>query len=493
MTTLYVSSVDGNNADNGTTWALAKQTVAGALSALTGTGPHIIYVDSAHNFTGAGAVTWSPAVDKQKVAIISVDRNGSSTTGHNGWLAGATETSGSTSQMTISAGATQDCFFYISGCTIRTNTGGSAGDSLSIGTSATNENFILFDNCKLQSRGTSTSSAMIFGAAAAASAVLATKVVLRNCELTTKNAASNRGILIRAAEVTMIKCTHAYTDAASKSPTLFGFTTTPANGFLICQDCDLSGFNDGNYFDVSAMSNAKAWMVNCKLSATPGIVTGTWPANQSSITLVNTDDADTANVFEYRTQTGTLVVDTATYRNDGAKYDNAGVSWKIDTTADCAENTPFVTPWLHRFLASTGSRDFTLELLRDNATDYTNREVWAEFETLEDGSFPLGTLTSSQNSNPFDGTGVDLTNSSNNSWTESLTNDNEMLITATRTTAEKSMIRARLNIAVASTTLYFDPQISISGQPNNCPTRWTVEGAVNSEPVAPKANYLAGL
>lgn len=29
MTTYYVSSVDGNNADSGLSWALAKQTVAG--------------------------------------------------------------------------------------------------------------------------------------------------------------------------------------------------------------------------------------------------------------------------------------------------------------------------------------------------------------------------------------------------------------------------------------------------------------------------------
>lgn len=496
MTTLYVSSVDGNDADDGSTWALAKQTVAGALAILTGTGPHIVYVDSAHSFTSSGAVTWSPAVDKQKVAIISVDRNGSSGTGHNGWLAGATETSASPNAFTISGGSSITCYFYIYGCTVRTSTISNSANVLNLATSQSSDSYLFLDTCKLQCRSTESTTVIAFGGTTGAggSSRLNQIVICYDCEFTTKNATSNRGILIRAAKVDMIKCTHAY-QGASKSPTLFGFLNTTSPGVLRCRDCDWSGFNtsSGSYFDVSAMSAAQAYMVNCKLSSTPGIVTGTWAGSASSITLVNTDDADTANVFEYRTQTGTLVVDTNIYRNNGARYDNVGISWKIDTTADCDEHTPFTTPWLHRFLTQTGARDFTLEILRDSATDYTNREVWAEFETVEDASFPLGTLTSSRNANPFDGTGADLTNSTDGAWTESLTNDNEMLITATRTTAEKSMIRARLSVAVASTALYVDPMLYISGQPNNCPTRWTVEGAINAEPVAPKANLILGV
>lgn len=495
MTTLYVSSVDGSNSDNGTTWALAKQTVAGALSALTGTGPHIVYVDSAHAFTSSAAeINWNAAVANQKVSIISVDRNGSTTTGHNGWLAGATETSADTYAFRI--GGTNNGNYWVWGMNIVSGSSNtlSGNNFIKIGNSTSASHNIAFVKCNLRCPALNANARFDVGQATGANANATTLVLCVECDFQSKYSASGAAFIFNTGYLTLVKCTHSYTNAAAKCANLFTFASTGVGSVTVI-DSDLSGFDTsgGNIVDVSNMRQWKCVFANCKLSSTPGLLTGTWPTFHSSITVVNSDSADTANAFEFRDKAGTLVEDAATYRNNGARYDTAGVAWKIDTTADCDENTPFVTPWIARVVSRTGSVDLTIDILRDSATDFTNRQVWAEFETLEDASFPVGTLTSSRNANPFDGSGSDLTNSTDASWTESLTNDNEMLITTTRTLAEKSLLRARVGVGVASTTLYIDPMLQVSGQPNNCPTRWTVEGAVNAEPVAPKANYIAGL
>jgi hypothetical protein len=57
MANLYVRSTDGNNSDNGTTWALAKATVAG-VAAIDAAGD-TIYLSQDHNETTASSVSLS--------------------------------------------------------------------------------------------------------------------------------------------------------------------------------------------------------------------------------------------------------------------------------------------------------------------------------------------------------------------------------------------------------------------------------------------------
>jgi hypothetical protein len=72
---LYVRSSDGNNADNGSTWALAKATAAGA-AAIDAAGDRVFF-DSAHSEVTASAVTlgWA-GTDASPVQLLSVDSAG---------------------------------------------------------------------------------------------------------------------------------------------------------------------------------------------------------------------------------------------------------------------------------------------------------------------------------------------------------------------------------------------------------------------------------
>ena len=62
MATIYVRSTDGNNADNGSTWALAKATIAGA-AAIDAAGD-TVFVSDAHAESTAGAVTLTFAAEQ---------------------------------------------------------------------------------------------------------------------------------------------------------------------------------------------------------------------------------------------------------------------------------------------------------------------------------------------------------------------------------------------------------------------------------------------
>ena len=69
MANIYVRSTDGNDADNGSTWALAKATIFGAL-AIAAAGD-TIYVSQVHAESSAGAAGGtSSGVDSNPVKMI---------------------------------------------------------------------------------------------------------------------------------------------------------------------------------------------------------------------------------------------------------------------------------------------------------------------------------------------------------------------------------------------------------------------------------------
>lgn len=458
MATVYVSSVDGSDVDNGSTWALAKATVAGAM--LLCTDPtNTIYVDSAHSFTAGVAISWNSPTAGVAIAIISVDRNGSATTGHNGWLAGATEGVGA-ANASFGIGMDVDSRLFVFGMTINGATGNQSGGHITLASSADATEFIALEmqSCTLAVNSTN-AAAMLFLGAAADAAKLTSRLILRNCSVALRNTTTGAAITVRDSIVSWIGTTLSYV-GANKPANLFTFTGSITHNFEIL-DSDISGYekSGGFLFDVAALEGSVR-LQNVKLSGTPGLVTGSWRGNYASITLVNADSGDTHDVFEFRNRLGTLTEETSVYANSGAEFDGAGVSWKIVTTASCSEHEPFVTPWLHGPFSGTSAITPSIEFDHDSATALTNRTIWPEFEYLSSLSFPLGTLASGRFSTPFEGTAVDwAAGAATWAGTGGFTNENKQKLTGSFTPAEKSLLRARVSVGVASKTLYVDPWI----------------------------------
>ena len=136
MATIYLSSVDGSDGDDGSTWALAKATLAAALTAAGAGGT--VYMDDNHAETQASAMTLaSPGTAAALVRVLCVDRTGDpepptalattgtvSTTGANNltcngyaYCYGVTFTAGSSGgSRTFTIGDTQPWYWKIEAC-----------------------------------------------------------------------------------------------------------------------------------------------------------------------------------------------------------------------------------------------------------------------------------------------------------------------------------------------------------------------------------------
>lgn len=477
MATIYLSSVDGSDADDGLSWGNAKATMVGALAVATDAS-NTIYVDSAHSesFGSAANFDWDVATSGSHVAILSVDR----TTGDHETGATFTGTSNG-AQLRIGA-ASRDQRFYLENLTITMNSGTSQ-NGITFANATTSDIYIECVNCAFSTPSTTTSTTtapFIFGTAISNSSVEKAQLRFTNCSFATVNNTTTPSITLRFANIVMKGCSFTHS-GANKSPALFmGATTSGRNrSDLMIADCDLSGFSPtgGNYFNVTNFYSGRTVLKNSKLNSTPGLVTGTWPNNNSSIMVINTDSADTINSFEFRNRLGTLTETTSIYANDGGQFDSVGYGLEIVTSSSASEENPFITPVIMRWNASTSSIDVGVRIVHDSATDLHNRNAWIEVDYPASASLPNYTHVTNRNTEPFDGTSVDWTNDSE-TWTGTggFGSANTQTIQNTFTPAEKGLIRARVYVAEASKTLYLDSALRNSSLGNNPKIYLTEEG-----------------
>lgn len=157
MATYYVSSVSGDNT-TGTSWATAKTDISGGIALATASGD-VVEVDSAHTYSYTSAsANYNAPTSGTAIAVVSVDRNGSTTTGNNGRLAGASETIGTNgfAHNIATTNITQSIYFY--GITMNGHTGSSNLNTINVATSnAADLGNVTLDTCVLNTPGSSTS------------------------------------------------------------------------------------------------------------------------------------------------------------------------------------------------------------------------------------------------------------------------------------------------------------------------------------------------
>ncbi|MFI4963272.1 MAG: hypothetical protein ACHP6H_05385, partial [Legionellales bacterium] len=264
----------------------------------------------------------------------------------------------------------------------------------------------------------------------------------------------------------------------------------------IIENSDLSPFNTaaGYLVYMAAWSGGHIIFRNDKISSTPTITGSTWQSDAEDITLINTDSANTVSNFEYLNRLGTLTRNTSIYANNGAQFNGAGNSWKIVTTSSANETEPFVTPWMMKWNSSTSANTPQISVDWDSATGFTDRNMWSEFEYVSSASFPIGTLAVNRNPNPGYATGTTW-GGDTQTWTGTggFTHDNKQKVTSTFTPAAKSLMRGRLYVGVATTTLYVDPNLTLSaGNTAANPLSAYPDSGVYNETPAPAASSGSG-
>jgi hypothetical protein len=238
------------------------------------------------------------------------------------------------------------------------------------------------------------------------------------------------------------------------------------------QTGDATGFT-GTFrgFDASSASSTATLVGNsnivpatvtfdrCPLPASYTMLATQSHLNSSSAEVFVLDCAsgDIHGVFGYANPLGSIITDTAIRRTSGA----AGMSWRIDTTANASTTTPFITPWIHQSGIALGSAITPrLEIALDGSTTpLTNAQVWSEWLAKTTSGSVIAThysdrcalLAAAANQAAGAGTGA-WSGLSGTAWSGKLDTG------AAITLAEAGDVSGRIGVATPSITLYADPQ-----------------------------------
>jgi hypothetical protein len=175
------------------------------------------------------------------------------------------------------------------------------------------------------------------------------------------------------------------------------------------------------------------------------------------VILVDCKSGSTQIGYEYHNAMGSLTLDTA------IKYTGtpANASWKIVTTAKCARQTPFNTPWIEWQNPGVVAITPRFEVVRNDSTSaYSDALLWGQFSAAVVASSPRGTIYTDVAGVGAAGTdqaaGAGLTaweGESGTAWSGKVDSGSAL------TPASGYKLYGRVSFGAASATVYVDPMI----------------------------------
>ena len=448
-TTRLVSSVSGNNT-TGLTWALAYTSVASGLAGSAA--GDVLLVDSAHSFTATAAITWTPPTGG--IAIICVTPSGAAGTTAPTPTTGAVEAVGAASAAFLINGAAASAT-YISGMTIKGGSNASASCTVGLLANASTPPVCYLNmlNCTIDLLSTSAVNVNLGPVPASGSS--SQTVRMRRCTYNCTGSRTGFYFAIQNARVDIIAPTFSF-GGASKPAELISTGGTGMCGSLTIRDGDASGFAGTAFVLLTTnFENATVVLKNLVKHATPTITTGTWPGGNSSVTVINSDSANTDYVLQYLNSYGTAIVSTSIYKNSGSLFNAEPVSIGIVTSSLCSEYQPFVLPFLNIWDTSTSAETPTLSVAQANgATNLNDRTAWLTIDAAHSATTTRYDFFTGGNTYPFVGSAVDWPADTGATWTGITTPNKQLLgLPATVTPARKGRLQPRLFIGAASVTV----------------------------------------
>lgn len=449
MAVYYCRSTDGNNADTGATWALAKADLhtatTGALATASGAGD-VVYVSQAHSQSTTAAVTLSPlGTAANPTKIIGVSDAAEPPTALTNPASAVIATGAGAYALTIVG------FGYWEGLVFKAGVGSASTVAhLQIGTTST-PTANVFKNCLFE-QGSSGASRIQLGAGGAG-ANDDIQVTLINPIF--KFNATSQYILTACGRVRWIGGS---IDAAGSIPTTL---LQPGSGVgttcdLIISGADLSAIT-GNLVLISAAATGKIEFRNCKLGAGVTLTTGTPPGPGCvEVFAYNCDSADTNYMFAYRGYGGSVDTVTGQYLSGGSTVDSQAIALKGVSSAGTTFTQPLTIPVSPIYVDTVGSaKTVTVEIAQDSAAAaLTESEIWLEVEYLGTSGYPISSVATDHNSTILSLSSTAQTTSTA-TWT-GLTNPTKQKLAVTFTPQEKGYIQLRVCLAKASTTVYID-------------------------------------
>lgn len=447
MATIYLRSTDGNDADDGSTWALAKATMAAAVTAAGAGG--IVYVSQVHAETQASAMTITPpgtAASPMQILCVQDSAEPPTTLATT-----ATVTTTGNNAMTLSTG---HAYFY--GITF---SGGTGANNLNLNVAAaaaSNSASYIMESCVLKNATSGSTSAIILGTNNNGRGGVALELI--SCTLqfgaAGQQAICEGNVIIKGG-----------TTAGTVPTSLFrlGVTNNNNQGELMVIGMDLSSMS-GILVSVAQSACYKATFADCKLHASTTMSTGSMASRKSlELTVVNCDSGDTNYKYSHQVYEGTETQETVIVRSGGASDGTTAFSRKVVSTANSSLLRPYESLPMVVWNTATGSAvTLSVPVITDGVT-LTDAEAWLEVEYLGTSGYPLGSYASDRVSNPIFGTPANQATDGVSSWTTTgLSSPVQQLLSVAVTPQEAGFYRVRVMVAKASTTVYYDPYVQVS-------------------------------
>jgi len=448
MATIYVRSTDGSNADDGSTWALAKLDLAGA-AAIDAAGD-VIYVSDNHAESTAASISITLAgTAASPVRIICGDDAAEPPTAV---ASAGTVTTTGTSNITLSG------FAYVYGLTF--NLGSSTGGPYMLVGSGSVAEKQVYESCNFQVVASGAACRLDIGSGGSTGPSC---IVWNNCGVKFANASQALGVTGARFEWrggSIISGSTANTAGLFRAPA--NKAKRVAHALVEC--VDLSNLGAASYiFDAANAPIVHGVLRNCKLpgSWTGGLVTGTIEPG-ARFEMWNCDSADTNYKLWIETYAGSVRDETTIVRTGGASDGTTAFAWKMVSTANAEYPVwPLVSPDLMYWQETVGgSITVTVEVVTDGVT-LTNEEAWLEVEYLGTSGNPLGVVASDAKADVL-ASAANQTSSSVTWTTTGLSSPVKQALAVTFTPQEKGMLIARVMLAKASATVYVDPALTVA-------------------------------
>lgn len=449
---LYVRSTDGSDSDNGTTWALAKGTVAGA-AAIDSTTDNRIWVSSSHNESSASAQTWALAGTAALPTWVVCVNDGAepptavatgatcTTTGISGYtitgncyIRGMTFNVGSgigNVQITLLAAS----YFAMEACTIDIKASGSNSGVNLNQTANEQPSFVMWSQVDVK-----------FSSAPSGIRLFLASFVWDGGSVLSGSTALTSGLL-------QPNSTGEYLTSIVRGVDL---TNIGVTGFIVRKTANCA-------------VNVKLY--DCKLPefTTGGFVNGTLAVGDRA-SMYNCDSADTNYRLWIEDYLGVITSETSVYNDAGADDGSAqGFSWKMISRADaefphqCLVSDEIVK-WNE---TTTGTLTATVEIVHNSQGSGTNGalrddEIWLEVMCMDPGGTPVGKWQSDMCANLNLNSNAADQASSSASWTGDSSGWDTQKLSVSFTPKEKGYVHARVCLAKASATVYVDPLLTIA-------------------------------
>ena len=423
-------TANGADANDGSTWALAKATLSAAITASSsGT----VYVSQSHSEVSATALSLNSTAS----VICGNDAAQPPTAPES---TGAVHTTGSVA-ITLGGGGG-----YWYGMQFYTGTG-----PINMGYGSGTHNKMMFEMCKFAPGGAlyvglNSNSVMSYYRWVNCSCAFggASAIFFDSGDFEWRNDANIQAVTLMT------------------PGTFFARDITPiGQARFIGLDLSLLGSGKylvapgGTYFNPIIFSNCKLGASVTVLSSTIDYIGG------CTVDIDNCDSSNTNYRMEKYRNFVSIKTETVKVRTGGASNGTTTISWNMTTLSSTVFAFPVESPVFSIWNSTTGSsKTVTVEILNDGTT-LTNADIWLEVEECETSGYPISTVTRNRKASVLAGTSSHPTSSK--TWTTTgLASPVKQYLSVTFTPQVIGYFKCKVLMAKASKTVYIDPLITVS-------------------------------